>query len=158
MPSESRPKSGIAAILSALISLAALGVSAGAYWQSRQTENQLNQQEASKVYLGEAPLYAYPVHPSRSGQIWWVVMNYSPLQVNDVWVEGEHGKYVRMWGVQGCSMYAVPQGFVPVAVDYSDSIARWRHTTDGLPQENGKPLPSRGDESSPWDMSIQNCG
>lgn len=154
-----RPKSDAGTLVSALAAVIAVGFSIAAYWQSHQTENRLNQQNASAVYLGEAPSYAYASHPSGSSdQIWWVVMNTSPLQVNDVWVEGEHGTYVRMWGVQGCSMYALPPGFTPIAVDYTDSIGLWRNPINGPPKENGRPLPSRGDESSPWFMSVENCG
>ena len=154
-----RPKSDVGTLVSCIAAIAAIGISGLAYWQSHQTANRLNQANASAVYLGEAPSYAYASHPKGSSdQIWWVVMNTSPLQVNDVWVEGEHGTYVRMWGVQGCSMYALPQGFNPVAVDYTNSDGQWRNPVNGSPQENGKPFPSRGDESSPWFMGVENCG
>jgi hypothetical protein len=154
-----RAKSDIATWVSALAAIIAVGVSGLAYWQSNQTEKRLNQQSASEVYIGEAPSYAYARHPKGSrGQIWWVVMNTSPLQINNVWVEGEHGTYVRMWGVQGCSMYALPQGFSPVAVDYTNSVGQWRNPLSGSAQEDGKPLPSKGDESSPWFMGVENCG
>lgn len=152
-----RPRSDAATIISAAGAVLAIVISVASLIQTLHTQNQLNQQEASQVYLGEAPAYAYAKHPPKIGYIWWVVMNNSPLQINDVWVEGKNGRYVRMWGVQGCSMYAVPQGFKPVAVDYTDSIARWRHPTDAQPQKNGKPFPSRKGEKSPWYMSIENC-
>lgn len=154
-----RPKSDRGTIMCASVAALAVIISVGSFWQSHQAENRLNQSDASEVYLGEAPSYAYASHPrGSSDQIWWVVMNTSNLQINDVWVEGKNGTYVRMWGVQGCSMYALPQGFNPVAVDYTNSDGRWRNPVAGQPQENGKPLPSRGDESSPWFMSVENCG
>jgi hypothetical protein len=154
-----RPKSDFATIASVIVGLLALAGSGFALWESHQTQNRLDQQSAGAVYLGEAPSYAYKKHPKGiDDQIWWVVMNTSPVQINDVWVEGKHSTYVRMWGVQGCSMYALPQGFRPIAVDYKNSDGRWRNPVSGTPQGDGKPLPSRGDESSPWWMGVENCG
>jgi hypothetical protein len=37
-------------------------------------------------------------------------MNASPVEVDNVWVEGRNRTSVDMWGVQGCSMYALPKG------------------------------------------------
>jgi hypothetical protein len=156
--SNNRPKSDKAAIAAAIIALG-LGVVNTIQIQANQNRtNQLNnQQTASKVYIGEEPPYAYTVHPKVDGEIRYVVMNTSASQVNDVWVEGKHGRYVKIWGVQGCTMYALPQRFIPVAVDYTDANGRWRNVFEGYPQEDGKPLPKKGDESSPWDMPAQNC-
>jgi len=149
--------SAITAVVSAVTAIAALLISIAAYKQSQNSNSRLNQQAASNVYIGEAPGYAYAVHPKIDGAVRYVVMNTTGSQVNNVWVEGKKGKYVIMWGVQGCTMYALPKGFMPVAVDYTDANGRWRNVFEGNVQENGKPLPKHGDESSPWDMGVQNC-
>ena len=71
------------------------------------------------------------------------------VQVNFVWVEGSDGTSINISGLQGCSMYALPARFHPVAVDFRDPYAQWRRTFGGLPETDGRPMPKQDTGVSP---------
>jgi hypothetical protein len=149
----------VAAVASAIIAIFALMV-------SRQTEDRLNQQEtqqnASRVYVGEASKYAYAyAYKNRlSGphEVLSVIMNASGAQVDNVWVEGENDTSVVIGSVQRYSLYALPHGFKPVAVDFTDSYGQWRRAVGSGPERNGFNSPPGQDTGdSPWWLDVQGC-
>jgi hypothetical protein len=157
-----------ATVVATIIALLALRV-------SFQTENRVQQdgtqQNASKVYLGEAPKYAYTYAyqnhlVSKPDEIVWVVMNASDVQIGNVWVEGENGKWDFINNVQGCSLYALPYGFgQPVAIDFSDSYGQWRRAVGAGPEMSNFNAPSRTKLwqrgklwGSPWWLDVPYCG
>ena len=156
MPSAFR-----AQVAPVLLAAFALLVSAGALWLAYRADQRLDvlekRETAAKVYLAEAPRYAYRVHPDSGDQVQWVVMNFGVAQVTDLWVEGEDFTSVTIESVQGCTMYAMPVGFRPIAVNFLDAYGRWRVPIGGLPESGGKEAPDQGTGTSPWWLDIQNC-
>jgi hypothetical protein len=114
-------------------------------------------QTAAKVYLAEAPRYAYRAHPESGSRAQWVVMNFAVSQVADVWVEGTDFTSVTIANVRGCTMYALPVGFRPIAVNFQDAYGRWRVPIGGLAELGGKEVPSQDTADSPWWLDVQNC-
>jgi hypothetical protein len=156
MPSASR-----AHVVSVVLAAFALLVSGVALWMAYRTDQRLRlaeeRQAAAKVYLAEAPRYAYRVHPESGERIQWVVMNYGVSQVTDVWVEGTNFTSVTIQVVQGCRMYALPVGFRPIAVNFLDVYGRWRVPLGGLAESGGKEVPVQDTADSPWWLDVQNC-
>jgi hypothetical protein len=86
-------------VATAAATLAAAIIAGFALKTSINAQDSLNQQEtqqnASKVYLGEAPKYAYAyaydkhfVSDPNGNEVVWVVMNASDVQIGDTWIEG----------------------------------------------------------------------
>jgi hypothetical protein len=156
----------VATAAGTVIALIALVVSCHTEARVQQDETQQN---ASKVYVEEAPKYAYTYafnnYPmSNSDGIVWVVMNASDVQIGNVWVEGKNGKWDFMNNVQGCSLYALPQGFKPVAIDFSDSYGQWRRAVGAGPKLRNFNPPSKAKLKlhgklwgSPWWLDVPNC-
>ena len=171
-PQESHRWEGVAAVagcLSAFAAAAALLVSCQSLTISQSAQNlataQQRQQIASRVYVSEAPHYAY-VHEApplwtaqTTGQhrTGYVVLNASNVPVTSVWVEGRGGTSIDIRVLQGCSMYALPPGFRPVAVDFRDPYAHWRRALGGQPYRRGRPIPAHDTGESPWWGDVQNC-
>jgi hypothetical protein len=148
-------------VVSASVAGLAFLVAAAALWLAYQADQRLNEQEkretAAKVYLAEAPRYAYRVHPESGTRVQWVVMNFGVSSVADVWVEGTNFTSVTIPTVQGCTMYALPVGFRPIAVNFQDAYGRWRVPLGGLPELSGKEVPAQDTADSPWWLDVQNC-
>ena len=156
MPTASRVQ-----VASALIAVFALLVSAAALWLSYRADQRLDLQDkrqtAAKVYLAEAPRYAYSKHPESGSRTQWVVINFGTSRVADLWVEGADFTSVTIENVQGCTMYALPVGFSPIAVNFSDIHGRWRVPLAALPELGGKEAPAQDTANSPWWLDVQNC-
>jgi hypothetical protein len=150
-----------AQVASTLLATFAVLVAAAALWLGYRADQRLDEQEkrqtAAKVYLAEAPRYAYRDHPESGAKIQWVVMNFGVNQVADMWVEGEDFTSVTIQSVQGCTMYALPVGFRPIAVNFLDAYGRWRVPIGGLPELGGKEVPAQDTGNSPWWLDIRNC-
>jgi len=155
-----------AAVLSAAAAFAALLVSFQSLRIARDAQTALHLQQreqiASRVYLSEAPHYAYAHAPQAwltalNGHPGYVVMNASTVQVNQVWIEGPHHTSVNIWGLQGCSLYALPPGFQPIAVDFADPYGHWRRTFAGTLTSHGKPMPAEATDGSPWWADARSC-
>src|SRR5215217_970338 len=134
-------------VISALLAGLALLASAAALWMAYRVDQRLaldeKRQTAAKVYLAEAPRYAYRTHPESGSRVQWVVMNFGVSQVADVWVEGTDFTSVTIANVRGCTMYALPVGFRPIAVNFQDAYGAWRafqRPTSGLVQRAGPAL------------------
>jgi hypothetical protein len=156
MPTASR-----AQVASALLAVFALLVAAAALWLSYRAHQRLDveqmRQTAAKVYLAEAPRYAYSKHPESGDRPQWVVINFGTSRVADLWVEGTDFTSVTIASVQGCTMYALPVGFRPIAVNFSDINGRWRVPIAELPNLDGKEAPAQDTADSPWWLDVQNC-
>ncbi len=156
MPTASRVQ-----VASALVAVLALLVAAAALWLSYRADQRLNVEEmrqtAAKVYLAEAPRYAYSKHPESGNRPQWVVINFGTSRVADLWVEGTDFTSVTIANVQGCTMYALPVSFRPIAVNFSDIYGRWRVPIAELPDLDGKEAPAQDTADSPWWLDVQNC-
>lgn len=156
MPTASR-----AQVASALVAVCALLVAAAALWLAYRSYQRLDVEQkretAAKVYLAEAPRYAYSKHPESGDRTQWVVINFSTSRVADLWVEGADFSSVAIENVQGCTMYALPVGFRPIAVNFSDIHGRWRVPVAELPDLSGKEAPAQDTADSPWWLDVQNC-
>jgi hypothetical protein len=156
MPTASR-----AQVASALVAVLALLVAAAALWLSYRADQRLDLQEtrdtAAKVYLAEAPRYAYAKHPESGNRAQWVVTNFGTSRVADLWVEGADFTSLTIGNVQGCTMYALPVGFRPIAVNFVDVHGRWRVPIAELPDLSGKEPPVQDTADSPWWLDVQNC-
>jgi hypothetical protein len=156
MPGASR-----AQVASALVAACALLVSAAALWLVYRADQRLDleqkRQTAAKVYLAEAPRYAYLKHSESGNRPQWVVMNFGVSRVTDMWVEGEDFTSLTIDNVQGCTMYALPVGFSPIAVNFSDIYGRWRVPVGELPDLSGKEAPAQDTADSPWWLDVPNC-
>jgi hypothetical protein len=156
-------------VAAAVIALIALMVSCQAEARVKRDETKQN---ASKVYVEEAPQYAYSYAyqhnynhlKSNPNEIIWVVMNASDVQIGNVWVEGKNGNWDFMNNVQGCSLYALPSGFKPVAIDFSDSYSQWRRAIGIGPEQSNFNPPSKAKLKlqgklwgSPWWLDVPNC-
>jgi hypothetical protein len=154
-------KSSGAEVASVIVAIFALGVAGFSLCLSARGDARLDRQEseqnASHIYLGEPPQYASSKFKTEGKGVWTVVMNASGTQVDDVWVEGEGNTSVTIDGLQRCSMYALPEGFKPVAVHFLDSYGRWRRPVDGPPERNGRTPPARDTANSPWWMDVGGC-
>jgi hypothetical protein len=148
---------------------------------TKQSENRLNWQlsheYSNKVYLGEAPQYFYDLYPKVGDEITWVVLNSSGVEIHDVWVEGQNDRWIRIQGIQRCTMYSLPlftsdpdhpEEFEPVAVHFSDPHSvrgnyLWHRATTGELGTDGKPIPTKeedpdGDDAdSPHLMDVEGC-
>src|SRR5215203_250954 len=113
-----------AQVASALVAVLALLVAAAALWLSYRADQRLDVEEtretAAKVYLAEAPRYAYAKHAESGNRAQWVVTNFGTSRVADLWVEGADFTSLTIENVQGCTMYALPVGFRPIAVNFLD--------------------------------------
>jgi hypothetical protein len=135
-------------------------------------------QHANKVYLGEAPQYFYKEYEDNPEAVkeTWVVLNASGVEIRDVWIEGQDDQWIRIQGIQRCTMYSVPHAtddgaqFVPEAVHFSDPISTeagyvWRRTTAGAIDGDGTPLRSKeqadpdgtDNGESPLTLDVQDC-
>jgi hypothetical protein len=148
-------------VISALLAGLAVLASAAALWMAYRVDQRLEldekRQTAAKVYLAEAPRYAYRAHPESGSRAQWVVMNFAVSQVADVWVEGTDFTSVTIANVRGCTMYALPVGFRPIAVNFQDAYGRWRVPIGGLAELGGKEVPPQDTADSPWWLDVQNC-
>lgn len=143
-------------VVAAVAAIAAVASFALAWRTDQRLDRQEEEQVASRVALSEAPKFAYDERPPED-LVYWVVMNYSGSQVDDVWVEGDGGASVRIGGVQPCSLYALPDGFRPVAVHFSDTFDRWRREVGSGPARNGEPPPRDDTADSPFFLDLPNC-
>jgi hypothetical protein len=156
-------------LAAAVIALFALVASNRANDRVTQDETQQN---ASKVYVEEAPKYGYAYAyqhnynhlKSDPYEIIWIVMNASDVQIGNVWIEGKNGNWDFMNNVQGCSLYALPSGFKPVAIDFSDSYGQWRRAIGVGPKQRNFNPPSKAKLKlqgklwgSPWWLDVPNC-
>jgi hypothetical protein len=150
-----------AQVASALVAVLALLVAVAALWLSYRADQRLDVEEtretAAKVYLGEAPRYAYAKHPESGDRAQWVVTNFGTSRVADLWVEGADFTSLTIENVQGCTMYALPLGFRPIAVNFLDVHGRWRVPIAELPDLSGKEPPPQDTAESPWWLDVQNC-
>lgn len=147
---------------SVLLALAALAISLASYRLANRSDTRLDRQDtqqvAAKVFLSEAPPYAYAAHPPPAGRTQWVVLNTSPAPISDVWVEGASKRSVNIQDVSGCTMYAVPSDFKPIAVNFKDEHGNWRRAAGAAaPRLLGQPMPSRDSDDSPWFYDVRGC-
>lgn len=152
----------IAATVAASIAAIASAIAAGLSVQAANTANdrvqlQDTRQFANKVYVGEAPRYAYDVMGVPADGIWWVVMNPTGVQIDRLWVEGRDGRSIVIEGVQRCTMYALARGFIPIALHFTDAYGKWRRPVEGQLDHEYREMPTRGTHNSPWDMDIKDC-
>jgi hypothetical protein len=123
---------------------------------------------ADKVYLGEAPQYYYDKYGKDPDSITWVVLNASGIEIRGVWIEGERDTWIKIQGIQRCTMYRAPLGFEPVAVHFTDPVSVnedyvWRRTTTGELTPDGRKWPTKkedpdGDNGNSDDpMDVQDC-
>ena len=116
-----------------IVAIAALTFSGFTWWRSdqaeRRTELRIEQQErqqvAAKIYLGEAPKYVYDEFGEDGTPVRWVVVNFSSAQVVNVWVTGDHRRSLIIGGLQACSVYGLPYGFVPEDLYFTDVYGDW---------------------------------
>jgi hypothetical protein len=140
----------------------ALLVSGGSLYVAYETKQRLDQQDkvqvAAKVLLEEAPVYAAKEHPVASNHFQYVVLNGSATQIDDVWVEGSDGRSVNIQGIQSCTMYSLPDGFRALAVNFRDAQGRWRRGLgSAAPSPDGKEMPARDTDDSPWLLDVHAC-
>lgn len=129
-----------------------------AFRSESRLDRQEEQQIAAQISLAEAPMFAYEARPSSCITcVYWVVMNYSSSQVENVWVEGQEGRSVRISGQQPCSLYALPEGFEPIAVHFEDIYASWRRAKNGVPEKAGELPPNPDTDDSTLFLDLPNC-
>jgi len=159
---DSSEARGILGAIGVAISILALAVSGASAYFSFRAEAREEMQErlrvAAQVYLQEAPGFAYEAHPKKGNQVRWVVANFNRDPIDEVWVEGRDDTSVKMWHVPGCSLYALPNGFVPIAVNFVDVNGRWKRSVGAsAPREGGSPMPASDTADSPWAMDLVSC-
>jgi hypothetical protein len=156
----------IGSIAAAVFDLGALVVSVVSCNIARAADERLRRQEsqqyANKVFLGEPPREEYTGQGARKlapGQtIWRVVLNTSGVQIENLWVEGEDGRSVRIQGVQRCSMYALPADFVPTNLYFTDPLGgKWRRQQNGQLDDQFREMIPRDTDDSPWYDTIDGC-
>jgi hypothetical protein len=85
-------------------------------------------------------------------------MNRSASQIDDVWVEGRGDAWIKLFQVPACTLYMLPAGFLPLAVNFRDPYGRWRVTETSLATPNGKPFPGPRDSGDPGpDLPMEGC-
>lgn len=148
-------------VTSVLLALAALTISAASYRLAHRSDSRVDRQDtqqvAAKVFLSEAPPYADAVHPRPVGRTQWVVLNTSPAPISEVWVEGVSNRSVKIQDVSGCTMYALPSDFRPIAVNFKDEHGNWRREAGAAPRVLGQPMPARDTDDSPWFYDVRGC-
>jgi len=153
-------------VLSAGGAIVALSLSSASLQQSEANADRLQQQDqrryADRIYIGEPPVSVYgdlsnPLtrarcdarpagvpgcHPTNRDQnIWFVVINASGAQAQDVWVADSEGRVVAIHGLERCSMYAMPYElpteaaapgpYRPAVLYFSDPSGHWRRPMGG---------------------------
>jgi hypothetical protein len=163
--SESSRTEKVAAIVAAL----SFAVSAAAFTYSVisnvETNDRLSSEKSEefvqRVTLEEGPGYACAKHPEcvrvATTQPQWVLINFNPIQLTKVWVEGQESKSVMMWNVQACSMYALPIGFLPVVAHVSDPHAQWNIPIEGAYSRKAYVFPTEDTGDVPWTDDVRNC-
>jgi hypothetical protein len=156
-----------------LIAAAALGYTV---WSNWTLNNKINKQEdeqfASFVDLGEVPSDVYnsaefkeKLGDKRDDDVWWAVINPSPVAIRGVWVEGSNGEFVRIGEIQRCTLYAlhqsgeaIPVDFAPSAIHFKDPKGEWRLSVDGdLDKDKYEDTPSGDDYGDARDLSMETC-
>jgi len=114
--------------------------------------------KASRVQLTEAPTYVYKRYTkSAGGKVLWVIMNTTNTTINEVWVEGKNRQWVRIQGIQGCTMYVLPRDFIPQKAYFKDALGQWQLDGSGVPKKNGKPIPTGKDTGDATAEPVENC-
>jgi hypothetical protein len=160
---------GVAAAL--IVGVGSVLFAARANHYAKASEERLDYEQdhkfADNVYLGEAPQYYYDDHPKDGDNITWVVLNGSGIEIRNVWIQGKGDTWIRIDGIQRCTMYRAPAGFAPVAVHFTDPVSIndefvWRRTTSGALTPDGRPMPTeeedpKDDGNSDDPMTVQDC-
>lgn len=152
--------------ISAVIAALSMTVAAGAFIYSIHTNNQTNDRLAEqtsrefvqRVSLQEAPHYACARHSQCSeAGVQWVLVNFNPIQLVDVWVEGPKATSIKMFNVPACSMYALPVKFRPTAAHFEDPHGQWRVLSKGALSAASNDFPKEDTGDSPWTDDVANC-
>jgi hypothetical protein len=157
------------AMLAFAVSCDSLATSNESFGLARQNEERQKRQEAERyanqIYLGEAPIDAYRKHSVPKGELWYVVVNASDVQAENVWVTNKDGLSINIWGLQRCAMYAFPSDFRPEHLYFTDpNRVNWHRKFGGapeqLPDDQNRPRQPERDTGgdSVWFDSIQDCG
>lgn len=126
---------------------------------------QVDQQFANKVYLGEATPSLYTKHPKRVNPAGrevisrWV-FNVSGIEITNVWVRSVDDKWIRIGGIQRCTAYSVPADFVAQDLYFTDPIGKWHKTWGGasVRQDDYGRTPDMADDAdSEFDEPIEGC-
>ncbi len=146
-------------ILALIVSFGSLGVTRH---YSEKMERRATEQDAiskaSRVQLTEAPTYVYKRYEKRArGKALWVIMNTTNTTITEVWVEGKNRQWVRIQGIQGCTMYVLPGDFIPQRAHFKDTLGQWQLDSSGVPKKNGKPIPAGKDTGDATAEQVENC-
>lgn len=153
--------------VSALGTMGAFIAAAAAFWWSLhvdqrsdiRTAKETNEEYVRHVSLQEAPQYACALQREclAADSLQWVVINANPVQLREVWISDAQDRRIRVGNVPGCTMYAVPASFRPVAAHFEDPHAQWAVFAEEPYDEATSQYPESDDADSSWNEDVQNC-